>query len=74
MPQTKQKEEWVKHYKEQLKEFFGRGFGWYVSQSAGNIKLEVLSKEKKESRTLPYEWSKAGFAVAVEEIKQIYKR
>ena len=74
MPQTKQKEEWVKHYKEQLKEFFGRGSGWYVSQSAGNIKLEVLSNGKKESRTLPYEWSKSGFALAVEEIKQIYKR
>ena len=74
MPQTKQKEEWVKHYKDQLREFFGKGSGWYVSQSAGNIKLEVISNGKKQSRTLPYEWSKSGFAVAVEEIKQIFKR
>ena len=74
MPQTKQKEEWVNHYKEQLTEFFGKGSGWYVSQSAGNIKLEVISNDKKQSRTLPYEWSKSGFAVAVEEIKQIFKR
>ena len=74
MPQTKQKQEWVRHYKEQLNEFFGKGSGWYVSQSAGNIKLEVISNGKKQSRTLPYEWSKSGFAVAVEEIKQIFKR
>ena len=74
MPQTKQKEEWVRHYKEQLTEFFGKGSGWYVSQSAGKIKLEVISNGKKQSRTLPYEWSKSGFAVAVEEIKQIFKR
>ena len=74
MPQTKQKQEWVRHYKEQLNEFFGKGSGWYVSQSAGKIKLEVISNGKKQSRTLPYEWSKSGFAVAVEEIKQIYKR
>jgi len=74
VPQTKQKEDWVQHYKEQLNEFLGKGSGWYVSKSAGKIKLEVLTNGKKESRTLPYEWSKAGFAGAVEEIKQIFKR
>ena len=45
MPQTKQKEEWVRHYKDQLNEFFGNGSGWYVSQSAGNIKLEVIAED-----------------------------
>ena len=60
--------------KNQLKEFFGKSSGWYVSQRAGNIKLEVRVNGKKESRTLPYKLSKSGFAVAVEEIKQIYKR
>ena len=49
MPQTKQKEEWVRHYKEQLNEFFGKGSGWYVFQSAGKIKLEVISNGKKEN-------------------------
>ena len=74
MPQTNNKEEWVQHYKKQLKVFFGKKSGWYVSQSAGSIKLEVISNGKKESRTLPYRWNENEFAVAVEEIKQIYKR
>ena len=53
MPQTNNKEEWVQHYKKQLKVFFGKKSGWYVSQSAGSIKLEVITNGKKESRTLP---------------------
>ena len=47
MPQTNNKEEWVQHYKKQLKVFFGKKSGWYVSKSAGSIKLEVISNEKK---------------------------
>ena len=74
MPQTNKKEEWVQFYKKQLKVFFGKKAGWYVSQSAGSIKLEVITNGKKETRTLPYKWNEDEFAVAVEEIKQIYKR
>ena len=74
MPQTNNKEEWVQHYKKQLKVFFGKKSGWYVSKSAGSIKLEVISNGKKETRTLPFKWNENEFAVAVEEIKQIYKR
>ena len=74
MPQTNNKEEWVQHYKKQLKVFFGKKSGWYVSQSAGSIKLEVIKNGKKESRTLPYRWNENEFAVAVEEIKQIYNK
>ncbi len=43
MPQTNKKEEWVQFYKKQLKVFFGKKSGWYVSQSAGSIKLEVIT-------------------------------
>ena len=53
MPQTKQKEEWVKHYKDQLREFFGKGSAWYVSQSAGNIKLEVISNGNNKAGLFP---------------------
>ena len=67
-------EEWVQFYKKQLKVFLGKNSGWYVSKSAGNIKLEVKTNGKKESRTLPYRWNEQEFAVAVEEIKQIFKR
>ena len=74
MPQTNKKEEWVQFYKKQLKVFFGKKSGWYVSQSAGSIKLEVIKNGKKETRTLPYKWNEDEFAVAVEEIKQIFKR
>ena len=74
MPQTNKKEEWVQFYKKQLKVFLGKKSGWYVSKSAGSIKLEVITNGKKESRTLPYKWNEQEFAVAVEEIKQIYKR
>lgn len=74
MPQTNKKEEWVQHYKKQLKVFTGKKSGWTVSKSAGSIKLEVRTNGKKESRTLPYRWNEQEFAVAVEEIKQIYKR
>jgi len=74
MPQTNKKEEWVQFYKKQLKVFLGKNSGWYVSKSAGNIKLEVKTNGKKESRTLPYRWNEQEFAVAVEEIKQIFKR
>ena len=57
-----------------MKVFLGKNSGWYVSKSAGNIKLEVKTNGKKESRTLPYRWNEQEFAVAVEEIKQIFKR
>tara|TARA_B100000902_G_scaffold349923_1_gene358849 strand:+ start:73 stop:267 length:195 start_codon:yes stop_codon:yes gene_type:complete len=53
VPQTKQKEECVRNYKEQLNEFFGKGSGWYVSQSAGNIKLEVISNGKNKAGLFP---------------------
>ena len=46
---NQKKEECVQHYKEQLNEFFGKGSGWYVFQSTGKIKLEVISNGKKEN-------------------------
>ena len=48
MPQTNKKEEWVQFYKKQLKVFFGKKSGGYVSQSAGSIKLEVIKNGKKD--------------------------
>ncbi len=74
MPQTNKKEEWVQFYKKQLRVFTGKKSGWYFSKSAGSIKLEVITNGKKETRTLPYRWNEDEMAVAIEEIKQIYKR
>jgi len=74
MPQTNKKEEWVQHYKRQLKVFLPKNSGWYISNNGGNIKIEVKSGGKKETKTLPYAWNEQEMAVAIEEIKQIYKR
>ncbi|MDC3069453.1 site-specific integrase [Prochlorococcus sp. AH-736-D21] len=74
MPQTNKKEEWVQHYKKQLKVFLPKNSGWYISNNGGNIKIEVKSGGRKETKTLPYAWNEQEMAVAIEEIKQIYKR
>jgi len=74
MPQTSKKEEWVQHYKKQLKVFLPKNSGWYISNNGGNIKIEVKSGGRKETKTLPYAWNEQEMAVAIEEIKQIYKR
>ncbi len=47
MPQTNNKEEWVQHYKKQLKVFLLRNSGWYISNNGENIKIEVKSSGKK---------------------------
>ena len=74
MPQTNKKQEWVQHYKKQLKVFLPKNSGWYISNNGGNIKIEVKSGGRKETKTLPYAWNEQEMAVAIEEIKQIYKR
>ena len=74
MPQTNKKQEWVQHYKKQLKVFFPKNSGWYISNNGGNIKIEVKSSGRKETKTLPYAWNEQEMAVAIEEIKLIYKR
>ena len=74
MPQTNNKEEWAKFYRKQLRVFLPKNSGWYISNNGGNIKIEVKSGGKKETKTLPYAWNEQEMAIAVEEIKQIYKR
>ena len=74
MPQTKNKKLWVQHYREQLGEIFAKNSGWYIRESRGKIRIEIKKEGIRQSRTLPYEWSKKGFAEAVPEIQQIYKR
>ena len=73
MPQTKNKDLWVQHYREQLGEIFAKNSGWYIRESRGKIRIEIKKEGIKQSRTLPFDWSKQGFALAVPEIQQIYK-
>ena len=74
MPQTKNKDLWVQHYREQLGEVFAKNSGWYIRESRGKIRIEIKRDQTNQSRTLPFEWNKAGFVQAVPEIQQIYKR
>ena len=47
---------------------------WLVCRKQqGKIRIEI-KVGVYQSKTLHFDWSKAGFAVAVDEIKQIYKR
>jgi integrase len=73
MPQTRNKEEWVQHYREQLREIFAKNSGWYVRKSSKKIRIEIKG-DIKQSKTLHFDWSKKGFAEAIPEIQQIYKR
>ena len=73
MPQTKNKPTWVQHYREQLRETIPKEAGWYVGNSRGKIRIEI-KVGIYQSKTLQFDWSKAGFAIAADEIKQIYKR
>ena len=57
MPQTNKKKEWVQHYKKQVKVFLPKNSGWYISKNGGNVKIEVKSGGKKETKTLSYAWN-----------------
>ena len=57
MPQTKNKDLWVQHYREQLGEIFAKNSGWYIRESRGKIRLEIKSNGTNQSRTLPFEWN-----------------
>ena len=72
MPQTKNKDLWVQHYREQLRETIPKEAGWFIRESRGKIRIEIKKDGIKQSRTLPFDWSKQGFASAVPEIMQIY--
>ena len=56
MPQTNKKEEWVQHYKKQLKVFLPKNSGLYISNN-DEIKIEVKSSGRKETQTLPHAWN-----------------
>ena len=75
MPKISHKSNWVREYRDLLKETFAgnpesRGF---VGEDRGKVRLEVKYAGKKQTRVLPFEWSKKGFSSAIPEIQQIYK-
>ncbi len=74
MPRITQKDSWVSEYRDLLKESFDPRHKWFVGEHRGSIRLEVKDNGKKQTRLLPYDWSKKGFSAAIPEIQQIYKR
>ena len=74
MPKQVEKDTWVATFKELLEESFGKDSGWYVTQSRGRMRLQVVDQGKNQTRTLPYEWKKSSINKALPRIQQIYKR
>ena len=74
MPRITQKDTWVSEYRNLLKEGFAPGSKWHVGENKGSIRLEVKENGQKQTRVLPFDWSKKGFFSAIPEIQQIYKR
>ena len=75
MPKISQTSNWVKEYRDLLKRTFAKNpeSSWFVGEHRGQIRLQVKYAGKKQTRVIPFEWSKDGFARAIPEIDQIYK-
>ena len=73
MPKKSQTQAWVKNCRELMRSDMYDKAPWYVSESNGRIKLEVLEDNKKQCLTLEYDWSQKGFSKALPRIKLIYK-
>ena len=73
MPLKTENNDWVKAARQAMRAEMHSGAAWYVSNSRGSVKLEVIHEGKKQSRILEYEWDKKGLFNAVRRIIEIYK-
>ena len=75
MPKISHTSNWVREYRDLLKETFASNpeSRWFIGEDRGKVRLEVKYAGKKQTRVLPFEWSKKGFSSAIPEIQQIYK-
>ena len=73
MPIKKETEPWVLNFRQMLKDSLHSGAQWFVSNSRGQMRLEIREDGKKQSRILPFEWNKKAAASALPRIQQIYK-
>ena len=58
MPRITQTDTWVSEYGNLLKEGFDPEAKWFVGENKGYIRLEVKDNGKKQTRVLPFDWSK----------------
>ena len=50
-------EPWVINFRQLLKDSLHPGAQWFVSNSRGQMRLEIREEGQKQSRTLPFEWN-----------------
>ena len=74
MPRLTQTDSWVIEFRKLLYGEFDKDHQWSVGEHRGSIRLIIKHNGGKQSRVLPYEWSRNGASKAFAEIKQIYKR
>ena len=74
MPRLTQTDSWVIEFRKLLYDEFDKDHQWSVGEHRGSIRLIIKHNGGKQSRVLPYEWSRNGCSKAFSEIKQIYKR
>ena len=74
MPKLTQTDTWVREYRDLLRQSMEEHHQWSVGEHNGSIRLQIKDNGKKQTRLLPFEWSKKGFSAAIPEIQQIYKR
>ena len=64
-----------REFRELLKDSYGYTKGWYVFNSQGKIRLQLLEDCKKpQSRILPIQCNKSSISKALPYIQQIFKR
>ena len=73
MPKQVEKDSWVIAVRELLKESLASTDQWFISQSRGQIRLEIRDNGK-QSKVLPFPWTKKGGSQALPRILEIYKR
>ena len=71
MPRLTQTESWVIEFRKLLYGEFDKGHQWSVGEHRGYMRLQVKHNGGKQTRLLPYEWSRNGASKAISEIKQI---
>ena len=75
MPRQTETDQWVKDFRELLRDSYGYSDGWYVFNSRGKIRLQLFEEGKKpQSRILPFTWEKKSVSKALPHIQQIFKR
>ena len=74
MPRLSKTEPWVKEFRLLLYEQFSEDARWSVGEHRNSLRLQVIHNGIKQTRVLPFEWSREGCSRAFPEILQIYKR